>query len=86
MIDTLDFGSITWHPDQRSTSLEATLARFALSPDGAQKMLASESGSLRDLYLPCFAIFKKLSTTSPVTEYLGSPPEAQQPQPAQASQ
>ena len=82
VIDTLDFGSLTWRPDSRSTALEAILARLAISPDGAQRMLASETGSLRELYAPCFATLKKLNKTSPVTEHMASPPEAPPAEPA----
>ena len=75
MVHTLDFGSIEWDPDERSTALDAILSRFAIAPDGAAAMRDSEKGSLVDLYRPVFAILKALNSNSPVTEHLASPAE-----------
>ena len=50
VVFTLDYGSLTWTPDERSSALEAVLTRMAIAPDGAQRMLTSEAGALRD---PC---------------------------------
>ncbi len=85
VVDTLNYGSLTWTPNERSTALDALLARMSIAPDGAQKMLASETGALRDLYTPCFSILKTLDTCSPVVDHMASPPEAQQTATTQAT-
>ena len=74
-IDTYDFGPLTWHPDDRSTALEAIMDRLALAPGGAgaPKMPDSETGNLPDLYTPCFHILKNLDTGSTLVNHMASP-------------
>ena len=85
-VATYDFGPLLWHPDERSSALEAILDRLALAPGGAgaQRMLESETGHLQDLYIPCFNILKSLDTYSPLVDHLASPNPAKQSSPLPA--
>ena len=85
-VATYDFGPLLWHPDERSSALEAILDRMALAPGGAgaQRMLESETGHLQDLYIPCFNILKSLDTNSPLVDHLASPAPAKQSSPLAA--
>ena len=75
LVETLNFGALTWTPNERSPALEALLDRLSI-PGGAQRMLASEVGSLRELYIPTFSILATLDTYSPAVNHLASPAEA----------